>query len=154
MFFLFHQWIFFQANFIVCLSQFWWWPYRKVDGSRNKIKKKTWLLMKNMARCSGLKRIKLDHYIHYCSSQMHIIFLFFHGNGPFSCLFFGSILFGKRIALSPQLPFFRLKKKKDQFHHHKSQLKIVTKHKLSFIKAYFTWIWSIRLRSSTGKSIV
>lgn len=113
-FLLFFMDFFFWANFIVCLLQF--------DGlhSNGHIKN---AIARNMARCSGLKRIKLDHYDGHCSSQMHIIFCGMPGIMGlfFRCIFrVGKILLEK-VALCrlPNLnfPFYYYKKnKKEQKH--------------------------------------
>lgn len=82
----FQRWIFFRANFIVCLLQF------DVHHWDDRIKN---AIDENMAHCYGIKRIKLDHYVGYCSPQLHIILsaMASHSDGIFRT---GKILhFGK-----------------------------------------------------------
>lgn len=70
----FQRWIFFRANFIVCLLQF------DVHHWDDRIKN---AIDENMAHCYGIKRIKLDHYVGYCSPQLHIILSAMASHRPF-----------------------------------------------------------------------
>lgn len=144
--FFFQRWIFFRANFIVCLLQF------DVHHWDDRIKN---AIDENMAHCYGIKRIKLDHYVGYCSPQLHIILSAMASHRPSgrnlsnwkNSPFWKD--FGNTLPPREQFSAFNFESKKTNIVVVKIWMSIIgTKVqvvlKLSIYRSLFLWIRSIR----------